>query len=60
MAHLSVAPSRLDVVGEVAESAYRMDRASTNTAVDEELRLKFDRRELPSQNLAEAFLMATS
>ena len=58
MAHLSVAPSRLDVLGEISQRAHRVNRAPTDTAVDQELRLKLDGRELPPQNLAQALLMA--
>ena len=58
MAHLSVAPSRLDVLGEVSQRAHRMNRAPTDTAVDQQLGLKLDGRELPPQNLTQALLMA--
>lgn len=58
MAHLSVAPSRLDVLREISQRAHRVNRAPTYTAVDQQLRLKLDGRELPPQNLAQALLMA--
>ena len=58
MAHLSVAPSRLDVLGEISQRAHRMNRAPTDTAVDQQLGLKLDGRELPPQNLTQALLMA--
>ena len=58
MVHLSVAPSRLDVLGEVSQRAHRMNRTPAYTAVDQQLRLKLDGRELPPQNLAQALLMA--
>lgn len=57
---LSVAPSRLDVLREISQGAHGMNRTPTYTAVDQQLRLKLDRRELPPQNLAQALLMAAS